>query len=189
MRDERLRTIAAAALVLGALLGMAGTIAPTANLRGLAWGVDGTFLVVGTALLAVHHVRQGNELLAAAFLVYMAGETLMVLGSAMDVTAIGPLFAAGAALWSAGLALASASDIMPWFVRVTGTIGSMLFAVCALRMFGGAALTPLSRPLPFLAYPFLSATLIGWGVVRYQEPAASRQGKGRARRALDEVEA
>jgi hypothetical protein len=44
---------------------MAGSFAPTAELRGLAWAVDGIALVVGSALLAVHHLRRGNELLAA----------------------------------------------------------------------------------------------------------------------------
>ena len=41
MSDSRLRRIAAAGLVVGAILGMAGTFAPSASLRGLAWGVDG----------------------------------------------------------------------------------------------------------------------------------------------------
>ena len=65
MHTERLRPVAAAGLVIGALLGMAGSFAPTAELRGLAWAVDGIALVVGSALLAVHHLRRGNELLAA----------------------------------------------------------------------------------------------------------------------------
>lgn len=32
----------------------------------------------------------------------------------------------------------------------------------------GAALTPLSRPLPFFAYPFLVATLVGWAWEPYR---------------------
>ena len=165
MRDKQLLTVAATALVVGALLGMAGSFAPSAELRGLFWGVDGTALVVGTAMLAVHHVRRGNDLLAAAFLVYMVGETLMVLGASMELTASAPLLAAGTALWSASLALASASDLMPRFVRVTGAIGSLLFAITAIQNFAGGQLTPLSRPLPFLGFPFLAATLIGWAWV------------------------
>ena len=65
------RMLAAAALIIGALLGMAGTFAPSAELRALAWGIDGTALVAGMALLAVHHVRLGQELLAAGFLVFL----------------------------------------------------------------------------------------------------------------------
>jgi hypothetical protein len=51
---------------------------------------------------------------------------------------------------------------MPVLVRVTGAIASVLFAIAAVRIFGGAGLTPLSKPLPFNAYPFLVITLFGW---------------------------
>lgn len=172
MNDGRLRAVAAACLVFGALLGMAGTFAPSTGLRGLAWGADGVALVVASALLAVSHLRRGDEQLAAGFLVFLAGETLIVAGSAMDLTESTPLFAAGAGLWSAALALVSASPTMPRFVRVTGAIAAMLFAVTAARIFAGAALTPLSEPLPFFAYPFLAATLLGWAWVHSHERAA-----------------
>jgi hypothetical protein len=165
MSGERLRTVAAAGLVIGALLGMAGSFAPSAELRGLAWAADGVALVVGSALLAVHHLRQGHDQLAAGFLVFLAGETLIVSGSAMELAASVPSFAAGAGLWSAALALISASPLLPAFVRVTGAIAAILLAVTAARMFGGAALTPLSKPLPFYAYPFLAITLLGWAWV------------------------
>src|SRR5437762_2454660 len=162
MNDGRLRGVAAAGLVIGALLGMAGSFASSTALRGLAWGVDGIALVVGCALLAVHHVREGNDQLAAGFLVFLVGETLIVSGSAMELAASAPSFAAGAGLWSASLALISASPVMPSFIRVTGAIASVLFAVTAVRIFGGGGLTPLSEPLPFYAYPFLVITLLGW---------------------------
>jgi hypothetical protein len=35
-------------------------------------------------------------------------------------------------------------------------------------MFSGRPLTPLSQPLPFFAYPFLAATLVGWAWVHYK---------------------
>lgn len=165
MIGERIRRVAAAGLVIGALVGMAGSFAPSAAIRGVAWGVDGIAIVVGSALLAVHHVRERNDLLAAGFLVFLAGETLIVSGSAMELAASAPSFAAGAGLWSAGLALISASPVMPAFIRVTGAIASVLFAVTAVRIFAGAGLTPLSEPLPFYAYPFLAITLFGWAWV------------------------
>ena len=71
--DARLRAITAAGLVVGAALGMAGTFAPSASLRGLAWGLDGTSLVVAAAMLTIHHVRRGDALAAAGFLVFVAG--------------------------------------------------------------------------------------------------------------------
>jgi hypothetical protein len=92
MNDARLRQIAAIGLVIGALLGMAGTFAPSASLRGLAWGVDGTALIVATALLTVHHLRRGNDLAAAGFLVFVVGETLILSGAGMDLEASAPSF-------------------------------------------------------------------------------------------------
>ena len=73
LSDSRLRLIAPVGLVIGAVLGLAGTFAPSASWRGLAWGVDGTALVVAAALLSIHHVRRGNDLAAAGFLVFMVG--------------------------------------------------------------------------------------------------------------------
>jgi hypothetical protein len=94
-------------LVLGALLGLAGSFAPSASLRGIAWGLDGTLLVVAAALLAVHCLRRNLDLVAVGFLVFIAGQTLIASGSAMSLEASSPLFAAGAALWAAALLLIS----------------------------------------------------------------------------------
>lgn len=168
MTDSRLRQIAAIGLVAGAVLGMAGTFAPSASLRGLLWGLDGTALIVATALLTIHHVRRGNDLAAAGFLVFVAGEGLILSGAAMDLAASAPLFAAGVALWAASLALVSASQIMPSWVRGAGFVAALLFTVVAVQMFSGRALTALSEPLPFFAYPFLAATLFGWAWVHYR---------------------
>lgn len=162
MSNEPLRLVAAAGLIAGALLGMGGSFAPSAELRGLVWGVDGIAIIVASALLVVHHVRESNIQLAAGYLVFLAGETLIVSGSAMDLVASAPSFAAGAGLWSAALAIISAAPAVPAFVRATGAIASGLFAVTAVRIFGGGALTALSQPLPFYAYPFLAITLFGW---------------------------
>ena len=44
-------------LVVGALLGMAGTFVPSASLRGLAWGLDGISLIVASAILTVPYFQ------------------------------------------------------------------------------------------------------------------------------------
>jgi hypothetical protein len=136
VNDSRLRLIAAGGLVVGAVLGMAGTFAPSAGWRGLAWGLDGTALVVATALLTIHHLRKGNEILAAGFLVFVVGEGLILSGAAMDLQSSAPSFAAGVAT-----------------VRTVGFLGSLLFTVVAGQIFWGRPLTPLSEPLPFFAIP------------------------------------
>ena len=158
-------------LAVGALLGMAGTFARSASWRGLAWGVDGTALVVAGALLAVHHFRRGHDLAAAGFLVFVAGETLILSGAAMALDASAPSFAAGVGLWAASLVLVGVSNIMPRLITGVGFVGALLFAIVAVRIFMGAALTPLSEPLPFFAYPFLAATLFGWAWVHYRGAA------------------
>ena len=162
MSNDRPSPIAPICLVVGALLGLAGSFAPSASLRGLAWGIDGTALTVGAALLAIYFMRCGQDLLAAGFLVFIAGEALVVSGSAMSLEASGPSFAAGAALWAAALILVGAPKVMPMVVRVLGFLAALLFAVTALLAFAGQALTPLSKPLPFFAYPLLVIAICGW---------------------------
>jgi hypothetical protein len=108
---------------------------------------------------------------AAGFLVFVVGEGLILSGAAMDLVASSPSFAAGVGLWAAALALISTSRAIPLVVRVVGFVGSVLFAVVALQIFWGRALTALSQPLPFFAYPFLAATLCGWAWVHYRRAA------------------
>lgn len=155
-------TVAPCCLLLGALLGLVGSVVPSTPLRSLAWGLDGTLLVVAAALLAVHCLRRQQELLAAGFLVFIAGQTLVVAGSAMTLPASRPLFAAGAALWAAALLMISGPRLLPSLARAAGTVTALLFAATALQIFAGATLTPLSRPLPFLAYPVFVLTLASW---------------------------
>ena len=117
----------------------------------------------------MHHLRRGNDVLAAGFLVFVVGETLIVSGSAMALQDTVPVFAAGSGLWAASLALVSAPRIMPSWVRIVGVLAALLFGFVALHGFMGFGLTPLSKPLPFFAYPFLVATLLGWAWVHHRE--------------------
>jgi len=171
MSDQYPRLLAPGSLVIGALLGMAGSFVPSASLRGLLWGLDGIALIVGTALLTFHYLRRGNDVVAAGFLVFVVGETLILSGAAMDLAASGPVFAAGVGLWAASLALVSAPNVMPAWVRVVASLAALLFAAVAVQVFIGPALTPLSQPLPFFAYPFLAVTLFGWAWAGYRDAA------------------
>ena len=68
-----------------------------------------------------------------------------------------------------GTALGMAATFVPsepargllWGLDGIALIAALLFAIVAARLFLGHALTPLSQPLPYFAYPFLVATL--WG--------------------------
>ena len=171
MSDRRVRLLAPSGLVIGGVLGMAGTFAPSPSVRGLLWGLDGIALIVATAMLTVHYFRRGNDIVAAGFLVFVVGETLIVASAAMDLVTSGPIFAAGVGLWAASLTLVSAPKVMPAWVRVVALVAALLFVIVAVQLFMGHALTPLSQPLPFLAYPFLVATLFGWAWVHYRDAA------------------
>jgi hypothetical protein len=89
---------------------MAGTFAPSAFLRGLAWGIDGVGLVMASALLTLAFYRKGQDLVASGFLVFVVGEGLILSGAAMDLTASIPSFGAGISLWALALAL---SQLLP----------------------------------------------------------------------------
>ena len=124
-------------------------------------------MIVATSLLTIHYFRRGNDAAAAGFLVFVVGEGLVVSGAAMDLEASRPSFAAGVSLWAASLAMVSATGVMPRLVSGIGLVGSLLFAIVAVQIFLGYPLTPLSQPLPFFAYPFLVATLLGWAWVHH----------------------
>ncbi|MEO6911453.1 MAG: hypothetical protein ABI158_11075 [Edaphobacter sp.] len=154
--------IVAIGIALGGVLGMAGSIVASQNVRALCWAVDGVGLVVATSLLALKFFRKGKDGIAAGFLVWAIGESVMLSGTAASLTGSIPAFAAGTALWSAALLLISLPKEFALWTRAAGIIASVLFAITSIRIFWGEALSPIARPLPFFAYPFLVITFAGW---------------------------
>jgi hypothetical protein len=173
MNDKQLRVIASIGLIVGALLGMAGTFAPSVSLRGLAWGIDGVAIIVASALLTIYYFRGGQDFIAAGFIVLAIGESLVLSGAAMSLEAGVPMFGSGVGLWAASLLLISAPPVFPVAVRALGLIASLLFTIVALQIFGGKALTAVTAPLPFNAYPFFAATIFGWSWVLLRAKANS----------------
>ena len=171
MSEQTSRLVASGGLVIGSALGMAGTFVPSLPVRGLLWGRDGVALIVATALLAIHHLRKGNDVVAAGFLVFVVGEALILSTAAMDLARSGPTFGAGASLWAASLYLLSMPRVAVLWVRIAGIIAGTMFLVVSVQFFSGHGLTPLSQPLPFFAYPFLVATLLGWAWERFRSAA------------------
>jgi hypothetical protein len=156
------KIIAVIGLALGGVFGMAGTFVAQPNLRAVFWAIDGVGLIVATSLLALHYFRKNNDLVAAGFLVYAIGEAVMLGGTAGALDASGPSFAAGTALWAAALLLTSLPNEFPFWNRIIGTIAAALFGYTSMNIFHGEALLPISRPLPYFAYPFLVLTFAGW---------------------------
>ncbi|HEU5350146.1 MAG TPA: hypothetical protein VFU55_01010 [Terracidiphilus sp.] len=157
-----LKWVAVAGLVLGGALGMAGSFAAQANVRNILWAIDSVGLVVATVILAMHFYRKGREAVAAGFLVFALGESVMLVGTAGTLEASVPAFAAGTALWAAGLLMVSLPGEFPLWTRLAGLVTGVLMAITAVSIFWGRAVTPLSRPLPLFAYPVLVLTFVGW---------------------------
>jgi hypothetical protein len=158
-------------LVVGAVFGVAGTFASSASLRGLLWGIDGVALVAAGALLAIYHLRRGNDLVAAGFLVFVAGQSLVLSTASAPLDTSGPVFGAGVSLWATSLVLVSVPGVMPLWVRVAAFVTAMLFSIVAVQVFLGQPLDALSRPLPFFAYPLLAATMFGWAWSHFRAAA------------------
>ena len=95
-----LDVIAAIGLAVGGAFGMAGTFVPQDALRQELWAIDGAALVVATALLTVKFGRQGCDCVAAGFLVFVAGESLLLAGNAAGLAASVPSYGGGVALWA-----------------------------------------------------------------------------------------
>jgi hypothetical protein len=161
--------VAAGGLLVGAVFGLAGTFATSWHIQASLWAIDSVALVVATSLLTLRYLRTGAEIVAAGFLVFAIGEGVLLSGTAAGPAASVPAFAAGTALWAAALALISAPPLLPGWLRVLGGAAACMFAITAGRIYAGEALLPTSSPLPFFAYPFLVATLLGWAWVLMRE--------------------
>jgi hypothetical protein len=122
-------------------------------------------------LLTLRFFRMGQEIVAAGFLVFAIGESLLVSGAAMDLARSAPSFGGGVGLWAAGLVLISAPRVFPMVVRLLGLVAAFLFAATACRIFAGTPIMALSQPLPFFAYPVLVATFVGWIVTILRDGA------------------
>lgn len=162
---RNLRILAIAGLIAGGVLGMTGSIVTSDQVRAVCWAIDGVGVIIATAILAVTFGRSGRMEIAAGFLIYTIGESVMLCGTAMSLEASVPAFAAGTALWSAGLTLTSVPRVFAVWTRVAGLIAAVLFGIVSLSIFRGIPLTPIAHPLPFFAYPFLVVTFVGWIVV------------------------
>jgi hypothetical protein len=159
---RNLRILAVAGLIAGGALGMAGTIVSSDHVRAVCWAIDSVGLIIATTIMALTFVRSGRLEVAAGFLIYAIGESVMLSGTALSLEASIPAFAAGTALWSAGFTLTSVPRVFAGWTRLAGLIAAVLFGIVSLAIFRGLPLTPIARPLPFFAYPFLVITFIGW---------------------------
>ncbi|MER9518446.1 hypothetical protein NKI44_13985 [Mesorhizobium sp. M0614] len=93
-----LDTVAAIGLAIGGAFGLAGTFVASAELRETLWAI--VALVVATALLTMKYQRLGNDCVAAGFLTFLAGESLLLAGNAAELEASVPSYVGGISLWA-----------------------------------------------------------------------------------------
>jgi hypothetical protein len=159
---SNLDIVAAIGLAIGGAFGLAGTFVASAELRETLWAIDGVALVVAAALLTMKYQRQGNDCVAAGFLTFVAGESLLLAGNAAGLEASVPSYVGGISLWAAALVLIGAANTFALWIRLAGFIAAILFVVTVGMVLWGAPLLPTSAPLPAAGYPFLVLTFIGW---------------------------
>ena len=157
-----LHTIASLGLAIGGAFGLAGTFVASAAPRETLWTIDGAALVVAAALLTMKYQRLGNDCVAAGFLTFLAGETLLMAGNAAGLEASVPSYVGGITLWAAALVMVSAPKTFALWMRITAVIAAVLFVVSACMIIWDAPLLPTSSPLPAAGYPFLVLTFVGW---------------------------
>ncbi|MCZ8543951.1 hypothetical protein OOJ09_07160 [Mesorhizobium qingshengii] len=162
MRSNSLDIVAATGLAIGGAFGLAGTFVGSDALRETLWTIDGVALVVATALLTMKYQRLGNDCIAAGFLTFLAGESLLLAGNAAGLEASVPSYVGGISLWAAALVLVSAPKTFALWMRLTALVAALLFVVSACMILWGTPLLPTSSPLPAAGYPFLVLTFIGW---------------------------
>ncbi|TIX77611.1 MAG: hypothetical protein E5V27_26885, partial [Mesorhizobium sp.] len=126
-----LDTVAAIGLAIGGAFGLAGTFVASDALRETLWTIDGVALVVGTALLTMKYQRLGNDCVAAGFLTFLAGESLLLAGNAAGLEASVPSYVGGISLWAAALVMVSAPNTFALWMRLTAVIAALLFVVSA----------------------------------------------------------
>ena len=162
MNERVFRVTASGGLLIGGILGMAGSFAPTASLRSLAWFIDGLGLILATCLLTIYYFRKGLDITAAGFLVFAIGESLVLSSSGIDFENHISTFGAGTGLWAVALAVISSQKTFPIFIRCAGFIAALMFTVVAVQIYTDHPVNALTKPLPFYAYPIFVITIFGW---------------------------
>lgn len=162
MKKEPILITAATGLLTGCILGMIGSMVPSDIVRNILWAIDSCGLILAAALLALYFSKKGYDIIAAGFFIFAIAESIVFFSCAGNLNVSIPAFGTGACLWALSLAVICSQKLFPLFVRCTGIISALLFAVTAYLIFTGHPATALTKPLPFFAYPFYAATLAGW---------------------------
>src|SRR4030095_1848999 len=162
MREKSIIITSVTGLVVGCILGVAGSVVPSDTFRNLAWATGSAGIIVAAGFLAMFYFRKGYDVIAVGFLILALGESVVFSSCATNPDDNIPSFGAGSFLWALSIAILSVRKFFPLFVRVTGVIAAILFGSVSVSIFIGQQVNAMTKPFPYLAYPFYAATLVGW---------------------------
>ena len=77
MKQKLIVQIAAARLLIGCVLGMIGTVAPSDTIRNILWAIDSCGLVLAVALLTLYFLKKGYDVAGAGFLIFAIAESVV----------------------------------------------------------------------------------------------------------------
>ncbi|MER9390853.1 MULTISPECIES: hypothetical protein [unclassified Mesorhizobium] len=75
---------------------------------------------MASALLTMKYQRLGNDCVAAGFLPFLAGESLIMAGNAVGWRTALPSYVGGISLWAAALVLIGTANTFALWMRLTG---------------------------------------------------------------------
>ena len=171
MKEKTIVRTSGTGLLVGCILGMAGSVVPSDTFRNIAWAIGSAGIILGATSLVLYNFRKGYDVVAAGFLVLAIGEAVVFASCSTSLAENIPSFAAGSFLWALSFAILSSQKVFPLFVRCTSLVAAILFATTSLLIFTGHPLNPLTKPLPFFAYPFYAASLVGWAWTILRAPS------------------
>ncbi|MBI1307243.1 MAG: hypothetical protein GC181_11625 [Bacteroidetes bacterium] len=153
--------LAAGSLFLGALLGIAGMIFQEPLLQVAVFEISSLSLVVALSVLTFKYFRSGNDLVAAGYLIFAVGESVMTAGAAGGMYQGMASFGAGMLLYVPALLLISLPKELPIIPRITGFVATIPFAIAGFKIFLGEEITYTSL-FPSIGYALLTITMIFW---------------------------
>ena len=95
---------------MGCILGISGSIVPSAIFRSLAWAMGSAGLILASTLLTVYYFRKGCDVVAAGFLIYAIGESVVFSSCGIDLDDNIVSFGAGTFLWALSIAVSEADS-------------------------------------------------------------------------------
>ncbi|HEX2154323.1 MAG TPA: hypothetical protein VHL52_10135 [Acidimicrobiia bacterium] len=157
-----------AGLAVGAVLGQVGGALGVGTAQTVLFAVSSIGLAVGAIMLAFRHLRRGETLVAAGFIILAVAETMIWTGGGPEQG--GESAFAGATLFYVpALLMVSLPTAFPAWVRALGAAAAIPFGIHAALFLLGAE--PTSQGAQAIAgYILLTLAVVGWIVSVVRSP-------------------